>query len=821
MNHDLPSRIGMRRRAQRLGLCLVTLGCAFVPAAFAAAQGCPQEAVQTAGAEYAQGLRDYRAGRVEAGYAGLLAAHGLCPEEASYRNDLIVAAVAAGHAGQALELGAPLARDTLPSYVLEALGRAARDVHDPDLAIRYFEAALATGDDVGVRVGRDLAWLDRGDAKRAQLDLRALAEGYPRRIDVLEALGLADEAQGEVSAALSTALRLLEIDPNHPGALALRYRMLVQSGAPQLATDLTPPQLVSPAQRGATLQAALALEYRWARDAPGSDRERAIGVDVVIADMRAAIADPKLDSAARAGIRRDLVAALAERERAAEAIAEYQGLLADGIAVPPYVTAAAVGAYLTRRQPERALAVFHTLPADYAPSFATRVNVFYALLESGRYDEAVAWADALVATTPRTQAPGAANLRSHNDDYVGALVVAALARAYTDRLAEAQARLVAILAVAPANRDAELALAETLGLRGWPRAGAAEARAVLAQNPEAAGPLPKLFADDLAMAEWTDAAGVLHAMTQRLPADDPVELRAQRDWQTHEMPEFSVDASLGRSYGGRPGVIDSTVEEYGYSPPIDADYRVFVHLNQSEGTPVQGDTYRHAVGAGVEYHTDDWLATGELLEIDHRGPAPQLSLTATPDDFWRYGVSYAYRTLDIPIAAVVVGVHADRTALNVEYRFSESRDVGGTLDHEDFSDGNSRSEALWFWRERWVTGPVYKFDTRIDLDASGNTRDATNYFNPKRDFTDTVTLQNQWLHLRRYDSALQSQFDVELGSYWQQNFSTGFVGVLRYQLAYDVNDRVSLKAGVSRTWRPYDGERERLDALTLNFLGRF
>jgi hypothetical protein len=45
--------------------------------------------------------------------------------------------------------------------------------------------------------------------------------------------------------------------------------------------------------------------------------------------------------------------------------------------------------------------------------------------------------------------------------------------------------------------------------------------------------------------------------------------------------------------------------------------------------------------------------------------------------------------------------------------------------------------------------------------------------------------------------------------------------VLRYQLAYDVNDRVSLKAGVSRTWRPYDGERERLDALTLNFLGRF
>lgn len=811
---------GVRRRARRL-CCLASLGCALGAASAARAQRCDDAAAQAARSEYAQAVSDYRAGSLQAAYAGLQGAHSRCPDEAAYRNDLIVAAVAVGHAAEALGLGAPLPLDRLPPYVLEALGRAARDSHDPELAIRYFDAALGAGGGIDVRVGRDLAWLERGDAAAARADLAELALRNPRRSDVLEALGLAEEAQGDVPGALATAQRLLEVAPAYPGALALRYRMLVQSGAPQLATELTPPGLVSSAQRGATLHTALALEYRWARDAPGSDVKRAAGVDVVIADMRAAIADPTLDTEARNGIRDDLVAALAGRERAAEAVALYERLGADGGGVPGYVTAAAVSAYLTLREPERALAAFRSLPAGYEPTFGTKAAVFYALLESARYAAAVAWADALLASTPKTLDAGSRELAAPNEDYLGAASLAALARAYTDRLADAEARLHAILALAPANRDAMLALAETLGLRGWPRAGAAEARAVLALHPDAMSPLPILFADDLSVADWEGARGVLGDMGGGLPADDPTLLRAQRDWDTHAMSEFSVEASLGHSYGGRAGVIDSSVEEYGYSPPIDGDFRVFVHLNQAEGTPAQGDTFRHAVGAGVEYHTEDWLATGELLEIDHSGPAPQFSLTATPDDFWRYGVSYAYRSLDVPIAALVVGVHADRAALNVGYRWSESREIGGTVDHEDFSDGNSRSEALWFWRERWVTGPTYKLDTRLDLDGSGNTRTNTNYFNPRRDFTDTVTLQNQWLHYRRYDCDLGSELDLGIGSYWQEDHGSGLVGVVRYQLTYDITDRFTLKAGAGRTWRPYDGQRERLDTLTFNFLGRF
>jgi biofilm PGA synthesis protein PgaA len=154
-------------------------------------------------------------------------------------------------------------------------------------------------------------------------------------------------------------------------------------------------------------------------------------------------------------------------------------------------------------------------------------------------------------------------------------------------------------------------------------------------------------------------------------------------------------------------------------------------------------------------------------------------------------------------------------------RPSESREFGVVLSHETFSDGNSRGEALGFWRERWITGPVYKLDTRVDLDTSHNTAVDTNYFNPKSDFTGTVTLQNNWLQYRRYDRALSHELDVGLGDYLQQGEGSGAVVLLRYQLTFDVTDRLTLKAGAGRTWRPYDGERERLDVLTFNILGRF
>jgi biofilm PGA synthesis protein PgaA len=323
------------------------------------------------------------------------------------------------------------------------------------------------------------------------------------------------------------------------------------------------------------------------------------------------------------------------------------------------------------------------------------------------------------------------------------------------------------------------------------------------------------------MDAWRGAEATLGQMQTRIPAGDQDLLAAQRAWAIHNMPEVVIDGHLGQSHGGRDGVIDSEIDEYVYSSPIDYNYRVYLHLNQAEGDPVQGTTFRHAAGVGLEYTSTDWLATGELLDIDNSGPHPQGSLYWTPDDHWKIGGAYAVRTLDLPIAALVVGDSANRLALDATYRVSESRSFGVEAVGENFTDSNQRREFDGFWTERWITGPVYKLDTRVDVDTSSNSLDNTNYFNPRRDLSGIVTFENMWQQYRHYDNALSHEFDFGIGEYWERNYGDGVVALARYQLVYEVNDRLTLKAGVGRSIRPFDGQRERLDQILFNLDGRF
>ncbi len=770
---------------------------------------------------YQAGIAAYRAGRAEQSYGLLRQAYLANPTDNHYRNDFIVAAVGAGHEDEALNLAQSLAPNQLPVYVLEALGRAARDQHQPDLAIKYYDVILTTRDDVGARVGRDLALIDRGNAKDAQTSLLGLNQAYPTRVDVLEALGLADEALGQTIDALACAEAILKEQPTHVGALKLRYRMLVASGAPQLAIATTPKDLVGTEQQRSTLRDQLAFDFRWARDEPIDDVRRAKNLDAVIERMKVAIAAESSDPAHQVGLRSDLVEALSERGRNQEAIDEYEKLRSEGAVIEPYVVGAAASAYVGLHRPEQAASLFETLKDRDAASYGARASYFYALLESGQYDAAVAWADHMAATEPAYSYANFPALRTANDNYTKALVLSGLAQTFTDRMAAGQARLEKLQDEAPANQDVRLALAVTYELRGWPREAAAESRSVLEDDPDATSPLSQLFADQLDSADWRGANATLSQMHASLPSDDAELARADRNWETHQMPEVTVDGRLGQSHGGRSGVIDSEIDEYLYSSPIDWDYRAYVHLNQAEGDPIQGDTYRHAVGAGLEYHTQDWLATAEAIEIDNSSPHPEFSLYSTPDDHWKFGGSYGSHTLDLPIAALVVGVHANKLEFDANYRVSESRDFGAEVSGENFSDSNDRRELDGFWRERWITGPIYKFDTRVDLGTSANTLNDTNYFNPRRDYSGVVTAQNQWLQYRRYDTSLTHELDFGVGPYWERNYGDGLIAVVRYQLVYEVNDRLTLKAGISRGLHPYDGVSERLDEVLFSLDGRF
>jgi len=139
------------------------------------------------------------------------------------------------------------------------------------------------------------------------------------------------------------------------------------------------------------------------------------------------------------------------------------------------------------------------------------------------------------------------------------------------------------------------------------------------------------------------------------------------------------------------------------------------------------------------------------------------------------------------------GIAASRLGLGVGYRWHESCAIGMTASTMDFEDGNRRDTWTAAWTRRMVTGPIYKLDARLDLYASSNSLPAVlaNYFNPSRDRSLSLTLENEWLNFRRYEQA------------------------------YAPHDRLSLLAGVSKTWRPFDGARVSLDNVYLTADWRF
>jgi len=225
-----PSESGLLR-ALNLA-CASFTACALCYSATAAIpEGCVTGEAAGKSQAYLAGLAAFAAGRVDESYVRLKGAYVACPGNIPYRNDYLVAAAISGHAPEALDIAAGLRAESLPTYVLEALGLAARDNHQPELALHYYDTILGAHPDVGARVGRDLALIDLGDPKGARTDLLALKQLGPGRVDVEEALALADEAVGDDIGALAATEVLLTLDPRHVAGLKLRYRVVARRRA--------------------------------------------------------------------------------------------------------------------------------------------------------------------------------------------------------------------------------------------------------------------------------------------------------------------------------------------------------------------------------------------------------------------------------------------------------------------------------------------------------------------------------------------------------------------------------------------------------------
>ena len=631
--------------------------------------------------------------------------------------------------------------------------------------------AAATTDDWAVQLGRQLDILQRQPDDR---EARKAAWVAAMR------LGLFDQAAALAAPLSREEQRAMEGDRI---ALEIRYGIVDRN-------TLRGPERFSRLDRALTASDALAAEF-LADKAPDAEDKRRLT---------------------------DRLSALAARRRAADAIQLYEALRARDIPVPLWAERDVAGSYLEQRRPQEALALYQRVVDADPDDFDANFGLFYALVETEQLDAATEHIDRYAARLPeRRHLDG-----RYNGERLSADIAADRVRLFADRLAAAQARIDTRYATIPFNSEARQSSASLALARGWPRQGEEMLLRTLGTDPLNPGLHADLAETRLSLQNWPAARASL-ATASELDAENGAVRRARASVALHDRHELYVAAGYGKGddvnyFGSRDWSIDS----YLYSPPMPENWRVFAH-NYSASADFYGqrETWIRT-GAGAEWRWLDWRLSGEI----NGGSGVKTGATGTvrwqPDDRWSFYGAAESVTNQIPLRAVADGVYASRASLGADWRQHESRKFALAAAHSDFSDGNQRKAVNGSWFERWYSGPQGMFETTLGADASRNSLDTSvNYFNPKSDRSLWLTAAVENLTWRSYDHSFRQRLALTGGNYWQEGYDAGAIEAIEYGHRWEVDRDVSIRYGIGRILRPYDGEREGRTFANLVLLWRF
>ena len=628
-------------------------------------------------------------------------------------------------------------------------------------------------------------------------------------------------ADGDWAALLGVYLATLEKNPQDAKARLGAWRAAMRLGLFEQAAGL---EAGIDAREQAALEGdRIALNIRYgridARTLTGPERYHRL--DSALSSSAALAAAFQSGRQPDAEERRrliDRISALAARNRPADAVALYEALLAVDVEVPAWALSDVAGAYLSLRQPRQAEVLYRRVLVATPDDFDANLGLFYALVESEQLALAQAHIDRFAASLPeRRHLDG-----QPNGERWSAEVASDQARLYADRITEAQRRIEQRLAVTPFNSEARSAEASLHLARGWPRQGEADLRRALGSDPRN----PGLHADRaevlLSLQDWDQARAEL-VRARSLDAENPRVRQADRTFDLHDRRELYVDAGYGVGQNSNPyGSSDWVVDAWLYSSPLAERWRAFIH-NYSASADFNGAwTNWVRTGVGAEWRSGNWRVTGET----NGGGAEKVGVLGTlrwqPDDYWKLYASAESLTNNIPLQAVRAGVTASRISAGVDWQAHESRKLALVASSADFSDGNLRQNVMATWFERWLSTPRWNFETTLGADTSRNSLGyAAPYFNPPEDRSQWFTAAVENLAWRDYDYSFRQRLALTVGNYWQSGFGNGDTEAIEYHHRWELGRAMSLRYGIGRSLRPYDGEREARNFATLTLLWRF
>lgn len=812
----------MRRLVCHLAAALLTL--VVVTTAFAASRDV---------ADHRRAVAMARDGRLEPAIALLEDVRRRAPRYAPAAHDAVIVLGWAGRHAEALRLFDTLAAP-VPTYVVGAAARSARDLRDYDRALALYRDAVGRehrargGDQTPFVAGEVLVLADaeRGDVavNRADADLKLRR----RTPDVLEAAAYAELRAGRPFDALARTNAVLQLDPERRESLRRRVFVLSAIGAPEqaLAHAQARPRLFTAAEmRELEGDAAAAMVRRGPLPA-ASEKERFAAIDQAIAQLDGLIARWRGEGAeTEANVRRarlDRLIALRDRVRMRDVIREYESL--GGDALPGYIRRAAASAYLHLRQPERARDLYRSVLRESPDDFEATRGLIYALVETERLDEALSIVDDIDGREGAWLWLKGAAEPEPNQRKLETETLAASLRLYADRLGEAQDRFESMSAIAPNNSRLRAGLANTYLARGWPQRAHAEAEQGLAHEPEDRDLAIASATADLRRRHWRAADAKQAALGERFPEDSGVE-RLQRDWRLSQMAELRVAGgpNFSSSSGGNAGGDGFGIETTLYAPPIAHAWRPFATGRIAQSKVTEGTVLLRQLGAGLAWRDGAFDASLQATLADFGETRAGLRGTIgwVLNDAWSFGGFGEIFAADTPLRALKNGITANALGASATWRRNESFSLRGAVQALDFSDGNLRVDANLRGQHRLFTAPTLSIDGAMTFGLVANSDPGGPYFAPRRGVSATPEIAVQHTLMRRYEAAWIHRVVAAPGVFWQQDFGTSFTPELRYEHRYRPNDTLEIGI-VGRFSRPvYDGQPERVFAFAIELIWKF
>lgn len=779
---------------------------------------CSYAAPASPEAKYHKAIQLARDGRHDQALILLRELTGDYPGKREYLYDYLTVLGWAERYGEELAQARRLRLPDAPVYVLESLGHAARNLGDAAQAVTYYRMAVDREPDRADSVmGLAGSLSDQGKTNEAIELLHAFVQRHPDNPEAMASLASAYQNSNQLYQALSAYDRLLAVKPGDREALRQRIFLTARLGAAPLALDMaqSQPGLLSDDELDSLTLDAASKYIRWnglyhplpAQGFDDTDHAITLLQDVLTRLEKRGEGSAPLANRARF----DLIVALGGRNRPQHAVDLYESLRAQGTEIPDYVTQAAADAYAALHNPERARAMYTELLQAHPDDFQLRMALFYSAFDLNEAEQGLELIDALAAE----QTDPDLRLRTERS--------AAMARAWSDNLAAAQARYEALTHAAPNNPQLHAELAYVYLWRGWPRRALDEFRISQAIEPET---LSARLGEIEAYRDRNDfsAAGrEIDGLLERY-ADDVEAGKLRGSWDIHNMRELWVQASGTYSNGPQIGSRDLDVDTYLYSQPLRIRYRVFGHGYYSQSTFPEGKGIYRRLGAGLEYRARDLELSGELSDGAARDKGLGVALRGLWmfDDHWRFSGRYDSYSNEVPLRGRL-DEDIDGWSLggDVEYRVNESRGFGAGLQRLGFSDGNRRTLANASAYQRLINRPRYKLNGRLGLYSSHNTRDAAPYYNPRSDLTLEASAVNEWLLFRRYSRAFLQRLGLSLGLYQERGYADKPVGGVFYEHEWRWYERLNLIYGLALNRPAYDGAYETHTRLYLNLRWRF